>query len=326
VRTLVDTLSYPPPYLRRYRSELLVQRVNEALAEGADWLVCDTQLSGQIVFSKELRPIKRALGLYDVYDRMLRRTFALAHVGAYKAKFFLDWQSGRAYEKRLMTRFDLITLVSPEDQAWAQAKAPGRSTLLVPNGVDLDHFRPPESSPDGQPRLLFVGTLAYGANTDALHYFLDGIWPSVRRARPEARFTIIGTGAPDWLKARILSEQGVQLEENVDDLRPYYRGATVAVVPIRLGGGTKLKVLEALACGVPVVTTPAGSEGLKVRDGTHALVRESAADFADAISQILKSPDLGHTLAEAGRQLVEECYGWSTIMDRYEQILRERMG
>lgn len=347
--TAIDALQYPPTWLRRYRSRELIERVGALIeTHGADWLLCDTQLSGQLALSPRLPMVRRALCLYDLYDVYFQAKTAATPWRPYKLKVTLDWFKARRYERRIMRRFDLVSVVS----AWEQRLAlphvrPMTPVVLVPSGVDTDYFQPlsrdddaardpanvTASAPVGGPargpdadttlRLLFVGALGYEPNDDGLRYFLGAIWPLVRARMPGVRFTVVGKDPPAWLREAAGRDDALTVTGVVDDVRPYYHSARVAVVPLRLGAGTKLKVLEALAMGVPVVTTPEGRAGIDARDGRHLLVGATPEQFARHVAAILGDRALAARLRAAGRDLVEQRYGWPTIMAAFEQALRE---
>jgi len=349
--TAVDALQYPPAWLQRYRSRELTERVGALIAtHGADWLLCDTQLSGQLALSPRLPMVRRALCLYDLYDVYFQAKAAATPWRPYKLKVTLDWFKARHYERRIMRRFDLVSVVSARERRLALPHVrPMTPVVLVPSGVDTDYFQPPsrgydaardptnaaDSAPAAGPargpdadttaRLLFVGALGYEPNDDALRYFLERIWPLVRARVPGARFDVVGKGPSAWLRTAVARDDTVALYGGVEDVRPYYRRARVAVAPLRLGAGTKLKVLEALAMGVPLVTTPQGRRGLAIHDGRHALVGATPERFATCIAAILDDRALAARLSAAGRSLVEREYSWPRIMATFEETLRRNV-
>ncbi len=336
--TAVDALQYPPIWLQRYRSRELTERVGALIeTHGADWLLCDTQLSGQLALSPRLPMVRRALCLYDLYDVYFQAKTAATPWRPYKLKVTLDWFKARHYERRILRRFDLVSVVSAREQRLALPHVrPMTPVVLTPNGVDTEYFQsyrgveggawgipgPIEGAADAA-GVLFVGNLAYEPNDDGLRYFLGAIWPLVRARTPDVRFTIVGKDPPAWLRAAAGRDDALTVTGAVDDVRPYYHSARVAVVPLRLGAGTKLKVLEALAMGVPVVTTPEGCAGIDARDGRHLLVGATPEQFARHIAAILGDRALGARLRAAGRDLVERRYGWPAIMAAFERALRE---
>ena len=227
------------------------------------------------------------------------------------------WQKSRHYEARLFSRFDLVTMVSEQDRQACYSQLPGLGghVEVVTNGVDCEHNRPRLSAP--QPgRLVYNGSLTYDANYDAMRWFLAEIYPLIRRQAPEVSLNITGSTRgvhPGGLRL----DDSVRLAGYVDDVRMPVAEASVCVVPTRQGGGTRLKILEAMALGTPVVATSKGIEGHGAVHGEHALIADDPTDFAASVLELLRNPDLCSRLAQNGRRFVEERYDWQTIGARF---------
>jgi glycosyltransferase involved in cell wall biosynthesis len=209
---------------------------------------------------------------------------------------------------------------SAVDEAVIRSSHPSVRTAVVPNAVDTEHLQP-DSSPVDPDALLFVGSLNYRPNADGVAWFVDEVLPRVRRARPAAVLTIVGPSTPALL--RRLAAPGVTVTGAVDDVLPYLRRASVVVAPLRVGGGTRLKVLEGLSMAKPVVSTTLGAEGLEVADGEHLLLADGAAEMADSILRLLADPALRRRLGDAGRALAVERYGWAGAAARLEAFHAE---
>jgi glycosyltransferase involved in cell wall biosynthesis len=180
---------------------------------------------------------------------------------------------------------------------------------VVDNGVDVDHFTFEPRSPASPPEVVYVGSLGYAPNGAAAVRLLDGIMPRVWQRRPDARLTIVGQGPDPALLARDDGAR-VRVVGRVADVRPYLARAHALCVPLRVGSGTKLKVLEALSAGVPVVCTPVAAEGLDLAADEHLLVRETDADLARAMLDVIDDRALADRLARAGRARVAARYAW----------------
>ncbi len=228
----------------------------------------------------------------------------------------------RAFETMLLTRADGASCVSVPDASELLRLAPAASPVVIPNAVDLSRYDFRPARPGGG-LLLFVGDLSWPPNAEGLRWFADRVWPLVRAAAPEARVEVLGRGAPASLMRRapewkFLGEGG--------DTRPHWSRADAAIVPLRAGGGTRLKILEAVACGVPVVSTTVGSEGLELEPEREILLRDDPPDFADALVRLLRDPSLRESLSAAARARVERRYDWARIGEAFaaELIARAR--
>lgn len=175
--------------------------------------------------------------------------------------------------------------------------------------------------------MLFTGTFGYAPNAEALRWLLSEIWPQVVARRPDARLLVVGKGVPDEIAA--LASPSVELAGWVPEMQPWFDRAQVVIVPMRSGGGTRLKVLDGLASGRPLVSTTMGVMGVDVRGDEQVLLADGAEPFAEAVVRVLDDPALAARLGAAGRQIAEQVYDWQAIGDRLEQLLRglaERAG
>lgn len=234
-----------------------------------------------------------------------------------------SWQKARRYEARLFPRFDLVTMVSEQDRDVYLANRPGfRDHLaVVPNGVDCAHNVPGLAQP--QPAaLVYNGALTYSANYDAMRWFLAEVYPHVRQAVPNVSLTITGSTQGVALTGLALDDT-VRLTGFVPDVRLPVAGAAVCVVPIRRGGGTRLKILEAMALGTPVVATTKGAEGLNVQPGEHLVIAEDPIDFAAQAVRLLRDESERQRLAANARRLVETTYDWTQIGGRFVSLVEE---
>ena len=228
-----------------------------------------------------------------------------------------------ALERELLRRADGVSCVSRRDAAALRALGGSRDPLVVPNGVDLARyaFRPERAAGEV---VFFVGDLTWPPNADGVRWLRERVWPLVRRARPEARAEILGRGAPADLRSRA-GPDFLLLGEGTDT-RPHWARAAVAVAPVRAGGGTRLKILEAAACGVPVVATTVGAEGLELAAEREILIRDDPAAFAAAVAGLLAIPEAAILQAEAARARVEALYDWKRIGLELARELSRRAG
>jgi len=232
----------------------------------------------------------------------------------------VEWQKLLRYEPWMCRHFDCIVAVSEPDRVQLQRLLPQTPVVLVPNGVDLDYFDGSDTvtAPD-ENTLVFTGTMAYGPNEDAMLYFHRTIFPLVKQRVPEAKLLIVGQSPPRRI-LELSNDTDTIVTGYVPDTRPYLRRAKVFVVPARIGGGPRLKVVEAMAQGVPVVATPAGAEGLDVTPGENILVAEAPGEFAAHVVNLLRDDTRRVALARKARRLVEEHYSWDKLGARLNEV------
>jgi polysaccharide biosynthesis protein PslH len=247
------------------------------------------------------------------------------HNGTALGKLFFHLQAVkmRRFEQRALHKADWITVVSRPDAATAKSWQCPHITL-VPNGVDLEQFKPANCEASGG-ELLFLGSLDWFPNWDGLEYFVAEIWPIIRLAKPNLKLLVVGRRPPAVKVRKLESEPGIEVVGEVPDVRPYLARSELLVVPLRIGGGSRIKILEALAAGTAVVTTSVGVEGLDLEDGVHLAVADNPSVFAGRILQLLASPDERHRIAFAGRQAVVDSYSWDAAANQLESAWYEVM-
>jgi len=234
----------------------------------------------------------------------------------------VNWRKLRREEIDDWQRFDGVTFTSDVDQARARPLAPSMRSAVVPSGVDLRAFhpKPGDPPPDGR-TVMFFGINDYYPNTDGILFLVREVWPLLAASHPQARLKIVGPRPTP----EILALQGARVEVTgaVDDVRPHLAEAAAVVVPLRLGGGTRLKVLEAMAMAKPIVSTRIGAEGIDVVHEKHLLLADEPAQFAAAVGRVLDDTRLGARLGEEGRALVSARYSWEAAARRLEDFCRE---
>jgi sugar transferase (PEP-CTERM/EpsH1 system associated) len=229
----------------------------------------------------------------------------------------------RREELAYCRRVDRVLTVSATDRAALREAVPGLVVDVIPNGVDLDRFAPSErTESDRSPGAVFVGKMDYRPNVEGIHWFCEEVLPLVRRRLPEFTLTICGS-RPTAAVRRLSELDGVRVTGRIADPRPYLDDAAVVVVPLRAGSGTRLKVLEALAMGRPVLTTSLGAEGLELEPGTNVAQADDAPTFCDRLVSLAEDPFERARLGAAGRRVVEERYGWSAAIARLEAVYAE---
>jgi polysaccharide biosynthesis protein PslH len=320
-RQLLSLGSRRPYSCREVHSRRMQQAIDELCTDDAfDVIQLESSLLCTFSFPSPARLVLDEHNIeYEVFRRMgegersvSRRLFN----GVEHARF-------RRFEQRWWARVDGCIVTSEREARIVAAHESQTPAAVVPNGVDLQYFRPRAGSTEPN-SLVFNGILTYRPNLDAAYHLIEDIWPRVLRRCPDAKLTVVGRGYPTDL--RNLRRPGVTLTGEVPDIRPYLEHAAVVCVPIRMGGGTRLKVVEGLAMGKAMVSTSLGCEGVAVRDGEHLLIADDADSFASRVLELFDSPASGAKLGRAGRGLVEHEYSWSLAGERVQALYQKLAG
>jgi glycosyltransferase involved in cell wall biosynthesis len=249
---------------------------------------------------------------HNIESMLLERRAAVER--RWLARWVLERESRKlgAYERAVAPRYDANLVMSVPDERLLLERAPGSRTALVPNGVDTTYFAPSDPS-DETPAVVYAGGMNMLANRDAVLYFLESVWPLVVAKVPEVRFFAVGQDPPRELRDIAARDPQVVVTGKVPDIRPYVRQSAVYIVPIRVGGGTRLKVLDAMASGKAIVSTSVGCEGIEVRPDEHLLIADSPSDFAASTIALLQDAARRRVLGMAARRLVEDRYAWPVV-------------
>lgn len=231
-----------------------------------------------------------------------------------------QWKKFDAFERWAYSAASRAIAVSAEDATYMEQEMGASNVAVVDNGVAIEQFRPNPSEPRQPHRLLFLGSLDWRPNQDALTYFLDAMFPTIVKHEPATTLAIVGRKPPTWLQARVASMANVELHADVPDVLPYLHQAGQLIVPLRVGGGSRLKILEALATGLPVVTTTIGVEGLRLHHQEHCTIADGPDDFVLAVLETIRQPKAAQMLAQRGRNKVLAEYNWDTLAKQLDVI------
>jgi glycosyltransferase involved in cell wall biosynthesis len=267
---------------------------------------------------------KTVLSMHNIESLRFRREKEVAALGVRWAALTADHVFFASWEEGVVRQFDGIAAVSPVEEAWARTHAPAARVALVPNGVSVDHFRRLDCPAAGR-RLVFSGLMNYPPNEDAVGWFCDDVLPIVARQYPDVSFTIVGDKPTPSVRALAL-RPGVEVTGQVPDVRPYLAKSVAAVVPLRSGAGTRLKILEAMAMQRPVVSTTIGAEGLDLEHGENILLADSREQFAASVCTLLGHPHLADRLGRQGERLVRETYDWRQCLRNLDRLYGEVTG
>jgi len=252
---------------------------------------------------------------HNVESMIVERVAQTSSSPIMRAYASLEWPKLRRYELDVCGRCDMVLVVSDEDKANLAHLRPTLSNLeCVPIGVDVHHYQPVTRVKDSH-NILSVGTMYWPPNVDSMLYFVQDVLPLVRREMPDCTLTIAGQRPVEAIQA-LSREPGITVTGYVNDDRDVARDCGVFVVPLRSGSGVRVKILNALAMGLPVVSTSIGAEGLDVVNGEHLMIADTPQAFAGAVVQVLRDRDLSHALGANGRKLVCAKYSWERVGER----------
>jgi len=286
---------------------------------GFDAIVLSSMLLGSLPLPEEVPVVADT---HNAEFDVQRRTAAFADSSLRRR--YAAWQAAltRTEEQRCGRRARLVLATCERDRDLFRSELGIQHVAVVPNGIDLDEFQP--ETPSSLPVILFTGLLSYYPNQQGIRWFLDRVLPLVLRRAPCARVIVAGAAPPRWLRLR--ESAAIHITGPVDDMRPYLRMAAVVIAPLMIGGGTRVKILEAQAMARPVVSTSIGAEGLGQQSGETLLIADDPEIFASQVVRVLTRPDQAHAIALRGRHHVADLFDWNRIGERLQRLLDERLG
>lgn len=271
---------------------------------------------------RDIGPDRKLIVAHNIESLIWKRYLETASGAARRWYIGVQYRKFAAYERRVFRGVRSVVAVSEPDAALARSEFGAPRVSVVENGVDTRYFQ--FGASERVPGLvLFLGSLDWRPNLDAVDQLLNVIFPAVRAEGPSARLCLVGRNPPGSLRQRASTMPGVELHADVPDVRPFLARAAVMVVPLRIGGGSRLKILEAMAAGTPVISTRIGAEGLDVRDGEHLVLVEDCSAMARAVLDHGRNPAALERMVRAGRRLVEDHYDWDVLAERLEAVWHE---
>jgi polysaccharide biosynthesis protein PslH len=234
-----------------------------------------------------------------------------------------QWRKFERFERWAYSTCATAIAVSQEDARRIRGRFGAKNAVVVDNGVDTAFFKPQALIPRNRRRILFLGSLDWRPNLDAVQILLDDIFPLVQAQEPKATLQIVGRKPPEWLRQAAAERAGVELHADVPDVRLFLASGGLLAVPLRIGGGSRLKILEALAAGMPVVSSQIGVEGLELKNAQHVAIADTPVHFSEQILRVMNDFPDALLQAERGRQWVLERYDWSGLADQLEDIWLE---
>lgn len=315
--------SRPAPYaVSRFASRAIESQLSHWYSEQRfDVAVCDF-LDAAVNFPGELI-IPTVMFQHNVESEIWRRHAANASGMIKKAIYRVEFWKMRRYEREMVRKFHHVIAVSEHDKKLMSAWVDSGRLSVVPTGVDTEQFRPGLEVGGKKPLIVFVGAMDWEPNIDAVQYFCRQIWPSILATVPNAHFRIVGRN-PD-ARVQRLGSSSVEVTGRVPSVVEHLREAAVMVVPLRVGGGTRIKIYEAMAVGKAVVSTTVGAEGLDVLHGKNILLADTLDSFSESVITLLTNLEVRGRLELAAAELARN-YGWAPIAAKFAEILRGVIG
>jgi len=315
-QSIANLFSDLPLSLARYKSALYERTVEEVMRkESPDILVCDF-----LTPAVNLQSLDRWVLFQHNVETIIWRRHAEQARGAVQRRYFQS-QAQRMFsvEDRVCRNVKKVVAVSDADAHTMEGLFGLRNIPSVPTGVDVEGFTPAARPTDGAD-LVFVGAMDWMPNIDGVIYFLDEILPLIRRKRPDCSVAIVGREPSSELRRRATEDPKLLVTGTVDDVRPYLWSGLVSIVPLRIGGGTRLKIYEAMAARIPVVSTSIGAEGLAVK-AEHIRIADTPEEFAAACVDLLENREARARMSGAAWDLVSSCFSWERVTEQFEQII-----
>jgi glycosyltransferase involved in cell wall biosynthesis len=283
-----------------------------------DLVVCDFLLPALSIPARRDVPV--VLFQHNVESEIWRRHVEVESNPLLKLLYRVEYAKMLNYERRTVAGASYVIAVSQHDRRLMSSWTPASRISVVPTGVDLEEYSPAVTTGPSTGRLMFVGSMDSKPNVDAMEYFCKEIWPLILAKVPAARFRIVGRNPPP--RVRRLASASVEVTGTVPSIAEQLRQADVVVVPLRIGGGTRLKIYEAMATGNVMVSTTVGAEGLEVSDGRNILLKDGAAQFAGACVVLLQDDWLRRRIGDAAAELAKQ-FGWAAIGQKFSDVLEQ---
>ncbi len=308
---------YPVPMLNDYSPEL-EQAVLDELQQGDyDLAICDFMQS--TLNFRQVTGIPKILFQHNVEATISLRHMNRAKDPLFKIFWWLQFRKMFYHEKRESARFDAVIAVSELDKQRFEEWYGLNNVYVIPTGVDTDFYAPAPDVPVKK-QIVFVGAMDWLPNHDAMLFFLEEVFPKIKQEEPDVKFVIVGRNPAPKLKKLVEQYTDVTITGWVEDTRPYVHESAVFVVPIRIGGGTRMKIYEAMAMEKAIVSTRVGAEGLPLEDGKHIYLADEPTEFARKVVQLLRNEQERETLGKQARQYVYEHFRWEKVADVFAQI------
>jgi glycosyltransferase involved in cell wall biosynthesis len=308
-----------------WRSVAMLEKVQEIVRDDSiDVVICDSVTPAVNV--PAALPVPTILLQHEVEALAWHRRAALAADPLRRRYFQKQWYRMYAFERNQCRRFDHVISVSPEDLAWFSIEYGAAHVSSIPTGVDTVYFRPSLAARAAPMELVFTGSMDLAPNEDAASYFATEILPILSATASDVKLSIVGRDPTAGVQELARRDSRVHVTGRVADVRPYLERAAVVIAPLRIGGGTRPELLEAMAMEKPIVSTTIGVDGLPVRDGEHLLIADTPERFASAVKRLLDEPGFARELGRRAAALVRSEFTWSRVAARFAETCGQVIG
>jgi sugar transferase (PEP-CTERM/EpsH1 system associated) len=325
---LLGNLASRLPYaIKKYDSPLMRQEIRERAKAGSfDLVVCDFLTPAvNVPFDLAGEAVPAVLFQHNVEAMIWKRHYEVQSNPLKKSYLGTQWLKMRTFEGKMCRRFDSVVAVSSDDREQMRNEYGVESVFDVPTGVDTDFFRPSGNQRPSPHNIVFTGSMDWLPNEDAISYFTEKVMPRIKQAIPDVTLTVVGRNPYPSLRELARRDCSIEVTGRVDDVRPYIERAAAYIVPLRIGGGTRLKIYEAMAMEKAIISTTIGAEGLPVKDGTELLLADTPELFAEAITRVLSDNALASDLGNRAAATVRAKFGWERVAARFGEICEETL-
>jgi len=317
--TLFKSVFTKDPYSVNVLKSREMHRTITEITSNVEFDIVHFDTIGLAEYYDDAGTVPKILNHHNIESHLMKRRSYIERNILKKLYYKIEASKLRKYESRHASRFDINITVSEDDKRLLQQLIPGCRIAVVPNGVDTDYFTKRNKQPVPK-SLLFVGGMNWYPNRDAILYFCRQIWPLLTKEIPDVSLTVVGAQPPRTLLTLAQTDPRITVTGFVDDVRPYFTNAEVCICPMRDGGGTRLKILDTLSMGTPLVSTTIGCEGIHLTPEQHVLLADTPSQFVGQITRLFHSPELRQKLSREGRTLVERKYSWDIIGNTLRHI------
>ena len=323
IELLQNLVSSRPYAIKKYESAAMSDKISELERRNAfDLLVCDFLAPAANVPRALTTPT--VLFQHNVEAMIWKRHYEVQTSPVRKAYLYGEWRKMLRFEEEMCRRFDCVIAVSAEDRDQIKREYGAETVFDVPTGVDTEFFRSSGALEPAPHSIVFTGSMDWLPNEDAISYFMREVMPLIKKKLPDTKLTVVGRNPPVALIALSKEDPSLVVTGRVDDVRPYIERAAAYIVPLRIGGGTRLKIFEAMAMEKAVVSTTVGAEGLPLKDGVELLLADEPQTFADAVVKVLSDSSFAFELGQRAASAVRHNHQWEQVSESFVSLCLSR--